>query len=191
MELEFAALEDAPVGARVLLEALVEPLVVPVERVGVLHDELAHAEEAAARARLVPILRLEVIEDLGQVAVRADLARVERHRLLVRHWEDERAAGAVLELVELRDVVAPALAPKLGRRQDGHQHLLPTDRVHLLADDLRGLLVDRPPEREVRPEPRAHLADEPAANEQAMAGGLGVPRILPQRRDEELRRPGH
>ena len=51
--LEAAALEDALVGDGVLAEALVEPGLVPVERVGVLHDELAHADQPGARPGLV------------------------------------------------------------------------------------------------------------------------------------------
>ena len=167
-----------------LAEAPLEPLLVAVERVRVLHDELAHADEAAARPRLVADLRLEVVEDLRQLPVRRDLARVEGDRLLVRHRQDERAAHAVLQLQELGDVVAAARLPELGRRDDGHEHLLAADRVDLLPDDLHGLLVDAPAERQERPEPGAHLADEAAADEQPVARRLGIGRILPERRDE-------
>ena len=45
-----------------------EPGLVAVERVRVLHDELADAEQAAARARLVAVLRLEVVPGLRQLA---------------------------------------------------------------------------------------------------------------------------
>ena len=93
--LQPAALEDPLVCAGVLLEAHVEPGLVAVERVGVLHHELAHAQEAAARTRLVTALGLEVVEDLRQVAVRAELREVEGHGLLVRHREDERTARTV------------------------------------------------------------------------------------------------
>ena len=62
------------------------PVVVAVERVRVLHDELARAQHPRARARLVALLGLEVVEDQRQVAVGAhDLGDVERHDLLVRH----------------------------------------------------------------------------------------------------------
>src|SRR5512133_121669 len=58
--LEAAALEDPLVRDRVLAEALVERGLVAVERVAVLHDELADPEEPPAGARLVAVLRLEV-----------------------------------------------------------------------------------------------------------------------------------
>ena len=44
------------------------------KRVGVLHDELANADQPAARTRLVAVLRLEVIQDLRQLPVALDLA---------------------------------------------------------------------------------------------------------------------
>ena len=74
VRLDAAALEDPVVGASVALEALVEPGLVAVERVRVLHDELAHAEQAAARPRLVAILGLEVVPELRQLLVALELA---------------------------------------------------------------------------------------------------------------------
>ena len=103
IRLEPAALEHPVVRVEVLAKADVETFVVTVERVGVLHHELAHAEQRSARTRLVAHLRLEVVEDLRQLLVRLQLARVERDRLLVRQREDERAAVAVLDLPELGD----------------------------------------------------------------------------------------
>src|SRR5829696_4766547 len=76
VDLEPAPFEDPPVRGLVLPEADVEPFLIAVERVRVLHDELADAEEAAARARLVADLRLEVVEDLRQLLVRLELARM-------------------------------------------------------------------------------------------------------------------
>ena len=72
-------LEDAVVGDLVARVALVEPGAIAVERVRVLHDELARAQHAGLRARLVPLLDLDVVPDLRQVTVRADrLGRVQR-----------------------------------------------------------------------------------------------------------------
>ena len=174
------------------LEALVEPLRVAVERIRVLHDELADADQAGARARLVALLRLEVVEHLRQVAVRLDLARVKGHRLLVRHREDELPVVAVTQLEHFGDVVAAGRLPELGRSQNGHEELLRPDRVHLLADDPDHLLVDAPTEREKRPDAGADLADESAADEQLVADRLRVGRSLAQRRQEQLgRSPDH
>ena len=145
----------------------------------------------AARTRLVAVLRLEVVEHLRQVAVRLDLPRVEGDRLLVRHRQDELAVVAVAQLEDLGDLVAAGRLPELCGREHRHQHLLRADRVHLLADDLGDLLVHAPAERQKRPEPGAHLADEGAADEQLVADRLGVGGVLTQGRKEELGGPPH
>src|SRR5256885_3671441 len=56
----------------------------------VLHDELAHAQQPAARPRLVALLRREVVPELRQLLVRLQLPRVEGHRLL---RSEERRVG--------------------------------------------------------------------------------------------------
>src|SRR5205823_7881770 len=117
--LEPAALEDPVVGLLVQPEAVLEARRVAVERVRVLHDELADAEEAAAGTRLVAVLRLEVVPPLRELPVAADLARVRRERLLVRQRQDVLAPGAVLEAEELRDPGAACRLPQLDRRQHG------------------------------------------------------------------------
>ena len=111
---------------------------------------------------------------------------MEGHRLLVRHREHEVAAVAIFQMEDLGNVVAPALLPELGRRDQRRQHLLRADRVHLLADDLDDLLVDSPAQRQQREEPGADLAHVAAAHEQAMARRLGVGGIVAERRDVEL-----
>ena len=169
-----------------LLEALVEPGLVSVERVGVLHDELAEAEQAATRARLVAVLRLKVVPDLRQVLVRLDLPPVEGDRLLVRERQDVVTARAVLQAEELGNRDPPCRLPELGRRQDGHEHLLRAERVEFLADDLLDLPVDAPAERHERPEAAGDLADEAAAHEQLVRDGLGIGGVVAQGRQEEM-----
>ena len=112
-----AALEDPVVGLLVCAEARLEPVLVAVERVRVLHDELADAEEAGARPRLVAVLRLEVVPGLRQLPVALDLAGVVGERLLVRQREHEPAARAVVEVEDLGDRVSGLSLPELDRRQ--------------------------------------------------------------------------
>ena len=169
-----------------LAEALVEPGLVAVERVAVLHDELAEAEQTTTRARLVAVLRLEVVPDLRQIPVRADLSPVEGDRLLVRERQDVVAARAVLQAEELRDRDPPCRLPELGRREDGHEDLLRAEGVQLLPDDLLDLPVDAPAERQERPEPARNLANEAAANEQLVRDRLGVGGIVAQGRNKKL-----
>src|SRR2546423_8249872 len=184
--LEPAALEDSMVRLRMLAEALVESGLVAVERVAVLHDELADAEQGSARARLVAVLCLKVGPDLWQLLVRLQLARVERHRLLVRQREDEVAAGPILEAEELRDADPARRLPELGRREHRSEHLLRAEGIELLADDLLYLAVHAPAERHEGPEAGADLADESAADEELVRDGLGVGRIFAKRREGEL-----
>ena len=107
-----AAVEDPLVGARLQLVGARQALLVAVEGVGVLHRELARAQDAGARPRLVALLGLDVEEHQRQVAVGADLAGdVVGDRLLVGHRQHHRRPLAVLELEQLVDRVAPGLLP--------------------------------------------------------------------------------
>ncbi len=184
--LETCPLEHPVVGPFVLAVRDVEPRLVAVERVRVLHDELAQPQKASARPRLVTLLDREVVEELRQLPIARDLLRMERHGLLVGQRQHVLAAVSVLEAEDLGDRVAARLLPELVGREHGHQHLLAADRVHLLTDDLHHLLVDAPAEREERPHARRDLADVPAANEELVRGRLGIGRRLAQGRDEEL-----
>jgi hypothetical protein len=184
--LEAATLEDSNVGLAIELEALVEPSLVDVEGIRVLHDELAHADEPPARPRLVAILGLHVVPELRELLVALQLRRVKRERLLVREREDEVPAGAVLQLEELWDAVAAGLLPELCGREDRRIHLLRADRVHLFADDLLDLAMDAPAEREKCPQAGAHLAHEAPAHEELVRRRFRVGGIVAQGRKEEL-----
>ena len=139
-------------------EAHLEAGLVAVERVRVLHDELADADQPAARPRLVAVLGLEVVPGLRQLPVALELARVEGERLLVRQREHEPPARAILHVEDLGDLVAPGRLPELDGRQHGREPLLRADRLHLLADDLLDLAVHAPAERRERPEAGARPA---------------------------------
>ena len=192
--LQAAAIEDLVVGLAVLVVAHVQPRRVAVERVRVLHDELAGAQHAGARARLVALLDLEVVEDLRQVAVGPhDLRDVGGDDLLVRHRQHHVRAAPVLEAEQLAAdrVVAAALLPDLGRVEHRHQHLVPADRVDLLADDLHGLLMHAPAGREPAPQAGAHLPDHPGAHQQLVRERLGVGGRLLLGRKEVLAQTRH
>jgi hypothetical protein len=122
--LEAGAVEDRVVGPEVQLVRLLEPRLVAVERVRVLHDELPGAQHPGPRPRLVALLDLEVVEQLGQVAVGADLpGGVRGDDLLVGHGQHQLRVAPVAQLEQLVDVVAAGLLPQLRRLQDGHQQL--------------------------------------------------------------------
>ena len=190
--LQAGAVADRVVGGDELLVGGLQPLVVAIEGVGVLHDELARAQDPGARARLVAALGLEVVEQHRQLPIGAHRLRdVEGDGLLVAQGEDQVGPPAVLELEDLLDVVAPAAPPELGRRDDRHQHLLAADPVALLAHDLRHVLVHAPPGRQPAPQAGADLADEPGAHAELVRQRLGVGRGLALGGQEVAIETGH
>jgi hypothetical protein len=69
-----------------LLIAGVQPGGVEIERVSVFHQELAHPQQARLRPRLIAKLGLDLIPDLRQLFVAAQLlARNLRHHFFVGH----------------------------------------------------------------------------------------------------------
>ena len=177
--IEPEAAEDPLVCPVLRLVAHVEAGLVEVARVGVLHRELADADQAAARPRLVAELGLEVVELDRQLAIRADdVAQQVGDDLLVGHRQDHVAPGTILEPGELRPhrVVASRLAPQVRRLDHRHQQLLAADRVHLLADDGLDPAGHAPAERQQAVDARSQLADVAGPHEEAMGGHLGVGR---------------
>jgi hypothetical protein len=159
----------------VQLVGALEALGVAIEGVGVLHDELARAQHPGARARLVALLRLEVVEHHRQVAVGAHgLGHVEGHDLLMSHGQHHLRPPAVLQAELLCQPVASCLLPQLGWVHDRHQQLLGADGVELLAHDLHRLLMGPPARGQPGPEAGAELADEPGAHHQLVRERLGV-----------------
>ena len=107
------------------------------------------------------------------------------------HREHHVGAAPVLELEQLLDVVPTGLAPRLSGLQHRHQHLVPADRVHLLAHDLDDVLMDPLPGGQPRPQPRADLADQAGADHQLVRDRLGVGRRLAFGRKEVGGQTGH
>ncbi len=187
-----AAIEDPLVGTGLQLVGAPQSLLVAVEGVGVLHRELAGAQDSGARARLVALLGLDVEEHQRQVAVGAHVAgHVGGDRLLVGHRQHHRRALAVLELEQLLDRVAPGLLPGLGRLQHRHQHLLAADRLHLLADDRLDLPLRPPPRRQVGPKPGSELADQPSPHHQLVRDRLRIRGRVLEGRQEGLGEAAH
>ena len=148
---------------------------VAVEAVCVLHDELAGPQHAGAGTRLVAFLDLEVVEDQRQVAVGLDgRGDVTGDDLLMGHGQHHVGPAPVLELEQLVDLIASGLAPRLGGMQDRHQHLLSTDRVHLLAHDLHDPLMHTPARRQPGPQARADLTDQPRPDHQLVGDGFRI-----------------
>ena len=121
---EAAAGEDPAVGVVVLLVGDVQAFGVHVEGVGVLHDELADAQQAGFGPGLVAELGLDLIPDLRQLLVAAQFAaRDGGHDFFVRHAEAQVAPEAVLEPehVVAHDVPAAGFLPHFGGIERGQQ----------------------------------------------------------------------
>ena len=176
-----AAGVDAVVGVVAAHVVLLQILLGGVEGVGVLHGELAHADQAAAAAGLVAELGLDLVDHEGILGVGVGHVGHELHgRLLVGHAQHHVRAGAVLEAQKLRadGVEAARLAPDVRGHRHREQHLLAVDAVHLLADDRLDLRGDALGDGEQREYAVAHGLDVAAAHHQRLGRDDAVRRSL-------------
>jgi hypothetical protein len=188
--LEAQALEDALVRVAVLLVRDLESRIARVERVRVLHRELAAAQEPGARARFIPVLVLDLVDVQRQVLVRrVEVLHEQGEDLLVRRREQVVGALAVLEPEDAVAVGLPAATGlvRVARQQGGEVHFLRAEGLELLADDPLDLAAHLEAQWQPREDPGSLAADVPGAHEQAMARHLGIDRVLAQGADEELR----
>ncbi len=84
-------------------------------------------------------------------------------------------------------LIAPALAPQLGRLQGRHQHLERAGAVLLLAHDLFDLAQHLEAQRQPAIDARARLSDHAGAQHEAVRDDLRLARILLDERQEILR----
>ncbi|MPN39086.1 hypothetical protein SDC9_186612 [bioreactor metagenome] len=143
-----------------------------MEGIGILHRKFAYADEAAARARFVAELGLQLIDHERIFGIALGCVAREVHRgFLVRHAEHHlrtHSVGVAHKL--LANAREPAaLLPKIGGQHDGEEHFLPVDCVHLLADDALNLLCNASCGRQKRVDPGVNLLDITAAHHQRMA----------------------
>ena len=180
--LECQALADAGVGTRHLVVVLLQGLLRRMEGVGVLHEELAAAEQAEARPDLVAELHLDLVERQRQLAVGPHLVTHGRgDDLLMRGAEAEVPAVPVLETHELGAVDVPAarLVPQLRGLDGGHQHLLDCrSRPSLRARSARPSRKRALTKRQERVDARGCLADHACAQHEPVGDDLGLGGIL-------------
>ena len=155
--------EDARVGVVHVAVLALEVREVGMERVAVLHQELARAHDPEAGADLVAELDVHLIEVHRQLAIALDLAsRDVRDHLLVRRAEQEIALVAVLDLEQLRAECfpAPGFLPQLGGNDAGHLQLERPGAVHLLAHHRLHFAQHAQPERHPGVEAGAEPPDQ-------------------------------
>ena len=188
------ALERLDVSVAVALVRHSEPVIVEIEAVGVLHHELATAQQSGSGTCFVAVLRLDLVDDEGQVLVRrVQILDEQREHLLVRRSEEEVVAAAVLEPEDPVAVLDPPTRCLVGRlgQERREVDLLEPRRVHLGADDVLDVAVHQPPERQPREPPWRGSTDVAGARQQLVAGDLGIGRVLTQRPQEQGRHPQH
>ena len=185
--------EDALVGVAMAVVDGTQPVVVDVEGVGVLHDELASAQDARARPRLVAVLRLDLVQQHREVLVGAVLPlQCQREHLLVGGPEQIVVVAAVLQPEHAVAVLRPPVRGliRATRKKRWEQDLLPANRIHLVAHHALDIAQHPQPQRQPAVEPGTDRADVAGADQQLMAGDLGVGWVVAQRAQEQLGHAG-
>ncbi len=186
--------EQLDVGLAVELVRTLEAGVVDVERVRVLHHELAAAQETGSRACLVAVLGLDLVDVQRQILVRrVEALHEQREHLLVGRSQQEVVPVTILQAEQVVAVLGPAVGSlvRLAGQQRREVDLLEAGRIHLGAHDVLDVAVDDPPERQPREAPGCRAADVPGPHQQLVRGHLGVVGIVPQRAQEQRRHAEH
>ena len=187
------ALPDALIGPVMGAILALQSGLIAVQRVGVLHPELAHPDQSAARAQLVAKLGLHLIHQNRELPVGGDFrGGVERHRLLVGHGQHQVALAAVAKACQGGVDLVPAARglPQVGRMDHRQGQLLSADAVHLLAQDLLDLAQRAPAERQQGEDAGRYLAHVAGAQQEGVRFhvglGGGVPQRVPKQAGEPL-----
>ena len=173
--------EGSEIGQEHQVVAALGALMVEIEGIGVLHQELAAAHDAEARADLVPELPLDVVEIERQLTVAVDVAPEDvGDDLLVRRAEEHVALLTVPDAQHLLAVglVPPALPPEIRRLDRRHQDLDGPGRVHLLPHDLLDLLQHGEAERQPAVDASRELLDHAGPQHELVRDDLGLGRRL-------------
>ena len=174
------------VGAAVPLVLLVEAGLVAVERVGVLHHELARAQDAGARARLVALLDLELVEEERQVAVGADVVRHVVGRAPPRASSRGRAASPCGRRASSapRSRSGPVACQSPAGWSTGTRTSWPPIAFISSRTIADHVLDHAMPGGEPGPKPGAELAHEARADHQLVRDRLGVRGVVAEGRHE-------
>ena len=146
-----------------------KPGLVGIEAVGVLHNELAGAQQAETRTALVAELKLNMVKITRKVLVGAQLVLHQvGDDLFVRGTKAELVAmtvGKAHHLVAVY-VPTPAATPQVGVLNEGHQNLLRLVGVHLLAHDVLDFMKNAHAQRKEGVQARSFLADHAGTHQQ-------------------------
>ena len=179
--------ERAQIGGEHLVVGMARARLIEVERIGVLHQELARAHHAEARPHLVAELPLDVVEIERQILVGAHRGAEDLgDHLLVGRPIQHVAVVPVADAQHLLAVivVASGFAPEVGRLDGRHQNLDRARAVLLLADDGADLVQHPDAERQPGVAARRLLPDHAGAQHEAMRDDLRLlGRLLEDRQE--------
>ena len=160
---------------------------IQIEAVGILHQELAAAQHAEARAHLVAELPLDLVEVARQVAV-ALRAILEDggEQFLGRGAEQHLALVPVGDAQHFRaiGIIAAGLAPQIGGLDGGHQHLDGAGAILLLAHDALDIGEHALAQRQPGIDARRGLPDHRGAQHQLVRNHLRLARRFLEDRHE-------
>ena len=171
-----------------------QALVVDVEAVAVFHAELAPAQQAGPRPGLVSELPLDLIDDQRQILVAAvQVLDQQGEQLFMRRSQHHVGAAPVFQAEHVVAVVGPTARDlvRLARQERREVHLLEPFAIHLFANDSFHVAEHDPTQRQPGESARGSPTDVAAADEQPMAGDLGIDGVLTEGADEESREAEH
>jgi hypothetical protein len=153
------------------------------ERIRVLHQELAAAQQPGTGTGLVPIFRLDLEQQQRKVPIRTrHVLHQQGEHLFVGGRQQVVGAAPVLQREDVVAVLGPAVAHlvRLAGQQRRERDLLPADRGHLGPHQRGHPVEDQLAEREPGVAAGGGAPDEPGAQQQPMARHLRVRRLLTQ-----------
>ena len=158
--LQVKTLEDALVGTALVVVGLAHAFLVDGEGVGILHDEFTAANQTGARAELVAVLGLDLVQGDGQVI----------------------GLVAILQTEDVIAVFLPAVGGLVGlaRQQSREVHFLSTDAVDLLTNNIFDLVKHLETKRQPGPDAGRGLADVAGTLQQFGRIDIGIGGVLAQ-----------
>ena len=162
--------------------------IVDIKRVAVLHEELATAQQAGARACFVAVLRLNLIQRDGKVFVTGIQILHEQCEHLFVGWAQQKVG--TLAVFQTKEVVAvffpaPREFVNVSGEHGGEVNFLCSHRIHLISHDGFDLAKDPPAKGEPCVTAWGGTADIASAHQQTVARDLGIGRVITKGANEE------
>ena len=178
-ESETAAGENA--GVRIVHELvlLIQPFLVGIKGIAVLHDKFTASHEAETGTLFISVLVLDLVYGNRKLLVRSGVHLDKRsHQLLMSRSQAVFPVIPVLQLEHFRSEHIPAscLLPKLRRLHDGHHDFLGPGLIDFLTDNLLHLLNRTPCQRKEGINAIPHLPHHAGLQHVLMAHHHGISR---------------